>query len=408
MHEYALKKSEEAGARRQGGGADAAFMRRALELAWRGRGRVAPNPLVGCVLVRAGETLGEGWHEGPGTQHAEAMALEQAGEGARGATAYVTLEPCNHHGRTPPCTDALLAAGVTRVVVAANDPNESVAGNGADRLRAAGVSVDVGLLEGEARRQNELYFKNQERREPFVLYKVAASLDGKVSVGEGAARWISGSASRRLVHEWRAELGAVAVGVGTVLTDDPRLDVRGAAGAGAASGRPITKIIFDSRLRTPSGARLFAPGERGAAPRVLIITTHEAERNPAASKRAQALRGAGAEIIPVAPTPSAPEAPDPVAALAALYELGVTGLLLEGGGALAWSFLRRRRIDKLAWFIAPKLIGGANIPGALGGEGASTIEEAYGVREFSARQVGEDLLVTGYPAYGENTNGREN
>lgn len=370
---------------------DINYMRRALALAERGRGRVSPNPLVGCVLVQGGRIVGQGWHSRAGAPHAEVEALRSAGADAAGATAYVTLEPCSHYGRTPPCTDALLAAGVTRVVVAALDPDPRVDGGGAEQLRRAGVTVVTGVLEAEAFRQNEVFRTNQLKRRPFVLYKSAMSLDGKSAVGAGPARWITGPESRRLVHEWRDEHAAIGVGVGTVLADDPSLTTR------LPEGRTPIKVIFDSGLRTPPDARLFAPDDAGKAARVILVASDtQVAGNGDATRRARALRAAGAELLLV---PGGGGRPELGPALERLLNLGVTSLLLEGGGTLAWSFLQARLIDRVAWFVAPTLIGGEGIPGPLAGAGALTMNDAVGLTEVSVATVGADLLVTGYPHY---------
>ena len=386
------------------------FMRRALELAERGRGRVSPNPLVGCVLVKDGQIVGEGWHRQAGEPHAEAEALYAAGPAAAGATAYVTLEPCNHHGRTPPCTEALISAGVARVVVAALDPNPRVNGAGLERLRQAGVEVVTGVLQDEANRQNEVFRTNQLLGRPFVLYKTAMSLDCKVSVGEGPARWITGDAARARVHEWRNEFDAVSVGIGTVIADDPSLTTRladpnkstltGASVNGAdmaVPGRTPVKVVFDSNLRVPPHARLFEPGPDGAPARVIVVAAERAlQRNPHATAVLRTLLNRGADVI------FAPEEqgrPQLKPALTELLNRGVTSLLLEGGGDLAWAFLRAELIDRVAWFVAPTLIGGASIPGPVGGTGAATINDAVHLPDMQVEMVGSDLLITGHPDY---------
>ena len=365
---------------------DEAHMRRALELAERGRGRTSPNPMVGCVLVADGRVVGEGWHRRAGAPHAEVEALRAAGPAARGATAYVTLEPCDHHGRTPPCSLALIEAGVARVVIATLDPNPRARG-GAARLRQAGVSVTSGVLEAAARAQNEAFLTNQLHGRPFVLYKTAMSLDGKVALAAGPARWITGPAARALVHAWRDQHDAIAVGVGTVLADDPSLTTRREGGEGP--GRTPIKVIFDGQARTPPGARLFEAGPDGAPARVIVVVSEAAPE-----ERVAALRARGAEVLGV---PGG--RPDLRLALEALLPRGVSSLLLEGGGTLAWGFLASALIDRVAWFVAPKLIGGAGTPGPLAGPGVARIDDAVRLEDLTTQLVGDDLLVMGRPRY---------
>jgi len=363
----------------------AAHMRRALALAERGRGRVSPNPMVGCVLVAPdGSVVGEGWHAYVGGSHAEVAALDVAGAAARGATAYVTLEPCDHHGRTGPCTDALLSAGVARVVVAIEDPDARVRGRGIAKLRAAGVEVDVGLLAAEAEALNEAYLTARRKARPFVLYKTAMSLDGKIAVRSGRSRWITSEAAREHVHRLRAEFDAIAVGVNTVLLDDPALTAR------VEGGRTPVKVVFDSIGRTPPGAKLFEAGPDGSDATVLIYVTEEA---PAA--RVAALESRGATVVTVAATRGRPRLID---ALADLQSRSVGSLLLEGGGTLAWDFFAEQAVDRVAWFIAPKLLGG-NAAGPLAGTGVASIPDAFTLDAMRTQTVGSDLLVTGRVVY---------
>lgn len=366
-------------------------MRRALALAERGRGRVSPNPMVGCVLVAPdGAVVGEGWHAQVGGPHAEVVAIEAAGAAARGAThgatAYVTLEPCSHFGRTGPCTDALIVAGVARVVAAIEDPDPRVAGRGVAKLRAAGIQVEVGMLAEEAEALNESYLTSRRAQRPFVLYKTAMSLDGKIAVRSGRSRWITSEASRERVQRWRDEFDAVAVGVNTVLLDDPALTAR------FEGARTPAKVIFDSVARTPPGSRLFEPGPDGAVARVLIYVTEEAP--PA---RVAALAERGATVVPVA---SARGRPRLAAVMTDLLSRDLTSLLLEGGGTLAWDFFAESAVDRVAWFIAPKLLGGS-AAGPLAGAGVASIAEAFTLGDMRTEDIGSDLLVTGrviYPA----------
>jgi diaminohydroxyphosphoribosylaminopyrimidine deaminase/5-amino-6-(5-phosphoribosylamino)uracil reductase len=359
------------------------FMARALELAERGRGRTTPNPMVGCVVVRDDEVVGEGWHERAGEPHAEANALEAAGENARGATVYVTLEPCNHHGRTPPCTNALIEAGVRRVVIAARDPNPKAAG-GLERLQEAGIEVVVGVLQDEAEGQNEVFRTVHLKERPFVLYKTAMTLDGKIATRSGQSRWITGETSRNLVQAWRNELDAIAVGVNTVLLDDPLLTCR------LEGGRTPLKIVFDSVARTPVEAKLFAEDERGEPARVIIFVTERA-----AKARVQALREHGAEVVHV---PEVRGRTDVSAALNFLKAQDVSSLLLEGGGTLAWAFFEHQAVDRVAVFIGPKLLGGGGAS-PLGGLGIPRMEDAIELDDLRTEFVAQDLLVTGRARY---------
>jgi diaminohydroxyphosphoribosylaminopyrimidine deaminase/5-amino-6-(5-phosphoribosylamino)uracil reductase len=317
---------------------------RALELAERGRGTTAPNPLVGCVIVRDGEVVGEGWHVRKGEPHAEVVALAQAGERARGATMYVTLEPCAHHGATPPCADAVAAAGIARVVCAAGDPDPRTDGEGFARLRAAGIEIELpgGELEWRARVQNEGFRTWVAHGRPFVAYKAAVTLDGKVAASSGDSRWVSGEASRRLVHELRARADAVAVGMGTVRRENPKLTARG---VGAV--RQPRRLAF-GQGPLPEGSEL------------------ELRSGPLHDE------------------------------LALLADEGVQYLLLEGGPTLAGAFLRAGLIDKLLLFVAPKLAGGDDAPGLFGGSAVERIVDAVPLVRLEAEPVGEDLLLTAY------------
>jgi diaminohydroxyphosphoribosylaminopyrimidine deaminase / 5-amino-6-(5-phosphoribosylamino)uracil reductase len=363
---------------------DAAWMRRALALAARGIGTTHPNPMVGCVLVQGGAAVGEGWHERPGAPHAEAHALAAAGDRARGATAYVTLEPCAHVGRTPPCADALIAAGVARVVVASPDPDARVAGAGVARLRAAGVAVDEGVLREEADALNAAYLVHRRLGRPWVRYKTAMTLDGKIATRTGRSRWITGPAARALVHGWRHRADAVAVGVSTLLQDDPALTTR--LEGPDAPGRTPHKVVFDGVARTPTTARVFDPGPDGAPARVTIVVGPDA---PAA--RVAALEAKGAHVLHVAARQGRPDAAE---ALRALADDGVVEMLLEGGGTLAWSFLEAGAIDRVAWFLSPKLIGGRGAS-PLAGLGVATLDEAYALSEWTVERLGDDLLIEG-------------
>jgi len=354
-------------------------MRAALALAERGWGRVSPNPMVGAVvLTSAGHVVGEGWHEGPGSAHAEAVALAAAGEGARGATIVVTLEPCDRWGRTPPCTEALIAAGVARVIVAATDPNLGQDAPGLRALRAAGIEVRVGLLEAEARRLNAAFEEHVRTGRPFVILKSAATLDGKTAAADGTSRWISSEGARADAHRLRAWADAVIVGSGTALEDDPALTVRDEI-LGAA--RPPLRVLVDSTGRVPASGRLFDD----AAPTLVATTDHAPEDRV---KRWEAARADVAVLEH--------DSAGGVSLGALLDHLGkrdVQGVLVEGGATLAWSFVRDGLVDRVVLYIAPKLLGGAAAPGIVMGEGFSPVDEAMGLDFERVEHVGPDLRV---------------
>lgn len=359
--------------------ADARWMARALELARRGYGLTAPNPMVGAVLVRDGQVVGEGTHLRAGGPHAEVAALAAAGARARGATCYVTLEPCAHHGRTPPCADALVAAGVARVVAAVEDPHPQVRGRGFARLRAAGVAVEVGCGEAEARALNRAFFCAVTRGRPHVTLKGAMTLDGKIAAWDGTSRWITGEPARQEAHRLRFGADAVVVGVETVLRDDPALTVRWREGPPKEPWR----VVLDSRLRTPPGARLFSSGDPGRVVVAGVVPLPDGPRS--------ALAARGATVLGL---PADRGRVDLHALLAALRERDVLGVLVEGGSEVAWSFLEAGLVDRVALFIAPRLLGGRSAPGPVGGPGRS-LKDAVGLVNVTWRQVGEDMLVEG-------------
>jgi diaminohydroxyphosphoribosylaminopyrimidine deaminase / 5-amino-6-(5-phosphoribosylamino)uracil reductase len=315
---------------------DRLAMARALELAERGLATTHPNPCVGCVIAHDGRIVGEGWHERAGEAHAEVMALGAAGAAAAGASAYVTLEPCSHFGRTPPCTDALIQARIARVVFAIGDPNPRVGGAGALKLRQAGIEVESGLLAREAEELNVGYLSRMRRRRPWVRIKLAMSLDGRTALANGMSRWITSEPARRDVQQWRARSCAVLTGIGTVLADDPRLDVR----VGAVWRQPL-RVILDSRLRTPAAARILA--KPGAA--LLFSAIDEPARRGALE-----LQGAKVERL-------ADSRPDLGQVLARLAELEVNEVLVEAGPTLAGAFLQGGFADELLLYIAPVLLG---------------------------------------------------
>lgn len=354
------------------------YLSRAIALARRGLGRTSPNPAVGAVLVRDGQVVGEGYHQRAGGPHAEVVALRRAGEAARGATLYVTLEPCAHWGRTPPCADALIQAGVRRVVACTIDPNPRVNGQGFARLAAAGVAVALagGTYRQRVRQLNAAYEKYITTGLPYVTLKVAVSLDGKIATATRDARWISSEASRAMAHRLRARHDAVMVGIGTVLADDPLLTAR-PAGRSSFRRQPL-RVVVDSHARTPVDSRLVRSASPDAP--VLVAVT---DRAPA--PRVEALRAAGAEVVVL---PAAPDGRVDLTAL--LRHLGgreVTSVLVEGGGELVASLVEAQLADAMVVFLAPKILGGKEAPSPVGGAGVARVADAWGVARWQVRQV---------------------
>lgn len=358
-------------------------MRRALRLAARGR-HASPNPMVGCVLVGPdGRVVGEGYHPQAGLPHAEVFALRAAGERVRGTTAYVTLEPCAHQGRTPPCADALLHAGVARVVAAQTDPDPRVAGRGLERLRAGGVAVEVGLCEAEARALNAAFVKHRLTGLPWVVLKTAMTLDGRIATRTGHSQWITSPVARRAVHrQLRDRCDALVTGVGTVLADDPSLTTR----LGHEEARDPLRVIVDSRGRTPLESKVVRRAQDG---KTLIVTTPAA---PAARRIALTERGCRVWVC-------APDGAGRVDVAELMARLGtrgdVIGVLLEGGGDLAASFLGAGLVDRWLAFIAPKIVGGRDAPGPVGGVGPARMDEARPVFEWRTTRCGPDLRIDG-------------
>jgi diaminohydroxyphosphoribosylaminopyrimidine deaminase/5-amino-6-(5-phosphoribosylamino)uracil reductase len=356
---------------------DLRWMGRALELAGRGAGLTSPNPVVGAVLVGAGRAVGEGFHARAGGAHAEAEALEQAGAAARGATLYVTLEPCNHSGRTPPCVEAITTAGVKRVVAATRDPNPRVPGGGAAALSRAGVEVTMGCREGEAIALNRIFITAARRGRPHVTLKWAATLDGATADVLRGSRWITGSEARLEAHHMRSRADAVVVGIGTALTDDPALDVR----LGGPWPREPFRVVVDSRARLPVTARLIGAGK---ADRALIAVTDAAD-----PERLGSLETRGVTVLRCKSREGHVDVSDLVSRLGAL---GVGGILVEGGGKLGWAFLEAGLVDRVVAFTAPMLLGGAAAPRAVGGEGL-LLPEAVRLEGIGIRPLGTDWVV---------------
>jgi diaminohydroxyphosphoribosylaminopyrimidine deaminase/5-amino-6-(5-phosphoribosylamino)uracil reductase len=364
---------------------DRKFMKKAILLAKKGLGAASPNPSVGCVIVKDGRVLGRGWHEYASLDHAEVRALHEAGIEARDATVYVTLEPCCHQGRTPPCVNALIAAGVGRVVIACTDPNPIVSGRGAERLRSAGIHVDMGLMAEEAKKIIEAFACYVTTHRPLVVCKAGMSLDGKIGTGSPEGIRISSPEGIEFGQGLRLQSDALLVGVNTVLSDDPELTYRG----NFPKSRPLIKVILDSGLRTPPSARLF----RGIPPSpVLIFCSSEAS-----SVRRLALEKAGAEVITV-PCHEADGLDIPTI----LQELGhrkVLSLLVEGGSRVHWSFIEGNYADLFVFIIAPVVLGGIHAIPAVGGKGYVATAEAPRFRIRKTHRVGSDMVVEAYPSY---------
>lgn len=363
---------------------DEPFMRQALALAAQAKGATLPNPMVGALVVQGGRIVGRGFHRRAGQPHAEVLALAEAGKRARGGTLYVTLEPCDHVGRTPPCTKAILASGVRRVVAAMQDPNPLNRGRGFRRLRRQGLQVSVGLLARQARVLNRSFVTRMRKGRPFVTVKMAQSLDGKIATSGGHSRWISGPPARAWVQRLRRGVDAILVGVETVLRDDPRLTVRG-RGQGkrdrGKGGGPV-RVVLDSRLRTPAKARLFS--SKGP---VWIATLAGACRF-----RERRLVRAGAQVLRL---PGRMGRVRLDALLRQLLARGIDHLLIEGGAEVVASAFEARAVDRIAWVVAPQLIGGRDAPGAVGGQGISNLRQAVRLEGVRVRWLGGDLLVTG-------------
>ena len=360
---------------------DTAYMRLAYDLAEKGLGRTSPNPCVGAVLVRGDRIVGHGFHEGPGRPHAEIVALGRAGRSARGATLYLTLEPCVHWGRTPPCADAVLAAGLRRIVVSAVDPNPLVSGRGLRRIREAGIGLTVDVLAGRHGLLNAAYDKFITRRIPFVTLKAAVSLDGRMATRTGDSRWISGPAARDYAHLVRGEHDAILVGIGTAVRDDPRLTVRHFNWP----GKKIVRVVLDPRLRLSPRARLFSTLAHGP---VLVFTAPTA-----GAKAVRALEKRGAEVVR---TPARGDTLDLRAVLAELGGREVSSVLVEGGGTIATAFLEGRLADKVLLAVSPRLIGGRSAVPLFGGTGPARLTGGLSLNRVTSFRLGPDIIVEGF------------
>jgi diaminohydroxyphosphoribosylaminopyrimidine deaminase/5-amino-6-(5-phosphoribosylamino)uracil reductase len=357
---------------------DRRYMRMACRLALKAAGRTSPNPMVGAVLVRRGKIVAKGYHKAAGTDHAEIVALKRAGKNARGATLYINLEPCSHFGRTPPCTRALIAAGIKTVVAGMRDPNPLVSGRGFRALRRAGIAVRVGLLEDECRALNEAFCKAISRGVPFVILKLAASLDGRIATSSGDSRWVSGEQSRDLVHRLRNQVDAVLVGSDTVIADDPLLTCR------IAGGRNPLRVVLDRRLRVLPSARLFQLAD---PEKTLVVTSAKS-----IAARVRALESRGAKVLRLA------ERHGKIRWSEILKELageGVQSIMIEGGAATAATALKEGVVDKLVFFYAPKIIGGDGRT-MIEALGTRSVKNSLPVRRLQFARWGDDIIVSGY------------
>jgi diaminohydroxyphosphoribosylaminopyrimidine deaminase/5-amino-6-(5-phosphoribosylamino)uracil reductase len=355
---------------------DEDYMRQALELARRGLGRTSPNPAVGALLVKDGKIIGRGYHEKAGENHAEINALDDAGEAANGSTMYVTLEPCRHYGKTPPCVDAIKKAGISRVVMAMRDPNP-VAEGGLEELQESGIKTEVGIMEDESKRLNEAYLKYVEKKMPFVIIKSAMSADGKIATKAGESKWLTGDDARRYVHEMRGKVDAVMVGVNTVIKDDPLLTCR------APGGRNPIRVVVDSKLRTPSHAQILNKDAK-----TIILTTKHAP-TPSMTR-------AESPHVKVLVVDGKDEEVDLKKAMRALAGENITSIMIEGGGEINASALRAGIVDKILFFIAPKIIGGKGSVNIVGGGGVDSIREAIQLENMSITKIGADYLLEAY------------
>jgi diaminohydroxyphosphoribosylaminopyrimidine deaminase/5-amino-6-(5-phosphoribosylamino)uracil reductase len=357
-------------------------MRQALEQARLAHGSTSPNPWVGAVIVADGRVAGEGYTRPPGGPHAEVVALGQAGRAARGGTLFVTLEPCSHHGRTPPCTDAIIAAGIGKVVLSIEDPDPRVSGSGRRQLESAGITVEEGDGAEESARLLEAYIKHRRTQLPFVIAKYAASLDGRIAAAGGDSRWVSGPATLAWTHEGRTKLDAIIIGSSTVVIDDPQLTARP---EGVLAERQPLRVVLDSRGRVAPDAQVFSRFAK-----TLVATTVRSE-----SEWRRALEAVGAEVLVFTEDR---EGRVPLGEL--LRELGARGIvtsLVEGGGVLLGSFFDAQLVDKVTAVIAPMIIGAADAPAPVAGRGAQVMAQATRLLDVTVERLGDDILVTGYP-----------
>lgn len=353
------------------------LMRQALALAKKGVGKTSPNPAVGSIVVRGGKVIAKGWHHKAGLPHAEIEALTVAGKNARGSTLFVTLEPCCHFGKTPPCTNAIIASGIKKVIVGASDPNPKVSGKGVAALRAAGIEVVEGVLSNDCSALNEAYNKYITKGLPFVTLKLAASLDGRIAAPGGESKWITGTESRKLVHRMRAAADAVMVGSETALKDDPELTVR------LSSGRNPARVVLDSSLRLPVYSKVFNGVKEGRASLIIFTSKDSIER------RAKKASEAGAEVVRLE---SAAGGLPLKKVLKALAERGITSVLVEGGGKLAASLLKEKLVDALVVFYGPVIIGGDGLS-MVAGLGLKGLKSAPRFKDLRVKKAGDDIVI---------------
>lgn len=356
------------------------YMELALTLALKGKGTVSPNPMVGAVIVKDGRIIGEGYHQRYGEGHAEVNAFKNASEDVKGATMYVTLEPCSHHGKTPPCAEKIVEKKIKKVVIGTLDPNPLVSGRGVKILQDAGIEVESGILNDKCIKINEIFMKYIVKKEPFVVMKSAMSLDGKIATSAGESKWITGEESRRNVHVLRKELSAIMVGVETVIKDDPELTCR------IENGINPIRIVVDSTLRIPIDSKIIKTADKV---KTIIATTKKAERNTI-----KILEDYGVQII-IADTNKEGRV-DLKDLMKKLGEAKIDSILLEGGAKLNFSALEQGIVDKVQIYIAPKIIGGQNAKGPVGGLGIDKLEQAFKLKEITYKTVGEDILIEGY------------
>lgn len=360
-------------------GLDELYMRMALDLARKGKGWTTPNPLVGAVIVKGGRVIGQGYHQKYGQPHAEVNAIASAKEDVTGATLYVTLEPCSHFGKTPPCSDLLIDKNIKRVVVGTLDPNPLVAGKGIERLRSNGIEVVTGVLEEESQKLNEIFIKYIVTKEPFVVMKNAMSLDGKIATVTGESQWISGESSRKQVHSLRHELAGIMVGIETIIKDDPQLTSR------TLNSRNPIRIVVDSQLRIPIDSKVLTQQDKA---KTIVATTKSANK-----EKVDTLKQMGIEVIVTKEKLGRVDLQELMKVLGAK---GIDSILLEGGATLNFSALEEGIVDKIQSYIAPKIIGGKEAKTAVEGAGIQSLKSAFQIDRMTSVMVGEDLFVEGY------------
>ena len=360
---------------------DQDFMKMAIELAEHGRGYTSPNPMVGAVVVKDGQIVGSGWHKQVGGPHAEVYAINEAGSHAKNATLYVTLEPCNHHGKTPPCTDKIIESGIKHVVMAMADPNPDVAGGGADRLKDAGISVTSGICEDEAHRLNEIFIKYVKTKRPFVILKMAATLDGRIATRTGDSKWVSREASRKHVHELRHLVDAVMIGVNTVKADDPQLTTR----LEGKKGINPKRIILDTTLSIPENAKVL---QNDSPSDTIIITS-----NSVSSDKRSRLEKIGIHIMDA---PLKDNLIDLYDLMARLGQMRITSLLIEGGSQVAASAIKAGIVDKICFFYAPKILGSDDGVPICAGPGPELMSQSITVKDITVRRFDDDVMIEGY------------